>query len=245
MKDKTKTKERLKNKILLALKEAGGTVTRTHLFKHTLQRNVPGKQIELIMGSVLAGLVELKNGNWTLTTLGWAEVNASALASPQNESETPQEAPASEAFVQFKKIARENPDASPERLLQLAGRGLGDPLTNTPKWNEFRAKRPEWYLDSPASWYPQDVELNGDYPARYPIKPECATSRATSDAAWFKFAMSQPGASLEPFAVTMPAFEVANILRVSRKVGKPAALEIFGEDRIRTALELAGVRKTG
>ena len=53
--------------------------------------------------------------------------------------------------------------------------------------------------------------------------------------------MRQPGASLEPFAVEMPAYECANILRVLKKVGEHNALDIFGTEKIATAHRLAGL----
>jgi hypothetical protein len=54
--------------------------------------------------------------------------------------------------------------------------------------------------------------------------------------------MRTPGASLEPFAVEMPAFEVANILRVTKKVEEQNALDIFGPGKIATARRLVGLQ---
>ncbi len=53
--------------------------------------------------------------------------------------------------------------------------------------------------------------------------------------------MKQDVASLEPLAMEMPAYEVAYVLRVTKKVGLAAATDIFGEDKILTAFRLARI----
>jgi hypothetical protein len=153
-----------------------------------------------------------------------------------------QEEPISSGFENFRSLAKENPDASPQRLQQLAGQHVGDPLEWPSKWLETHS---EWYLQQPREWYSRDVELDSDgYPLRLPADPLPAKerdTRPTNERGWFERAMRQPGASLEPLAVEMPAFECANVIRVCRKVGMQDAQEIFGQAKIETAYLLVGL----
>jgi hypothetical protein len=227
-----------KEKVLNYLRDAGGSLSRSEVSIQVFRRNLSAHQLDTLLNTVLAGLVEVRDKRWTLTDAGWREANL--LTSPQDSPE-PQET-ISDGFARFRSLARENPDASLQRLLQLAGRSLGDPL----EWGtEWQQARPEWYLQSPRDWYSRDVELDSDgYPLRLPDNPLTTkeqNTRPTTERAWFEWTTRQSGASLQPLAVEMPAFEVANILRTCRKIGENAATEIFGPAKIETARELATI----
>jgi hypothetical protein len=227
-----------KEKVLNYLRDAGGSSSRSEVSIQVFRRNLSADKLNTLLNTILAGLVEVRDKKWTLTEAGWREANL--LASSQDDPE-PQRKTIPDDLARFKALARENPDASPQRLLQLAGRSLGDPLSWPAEWRE---SHPEWFLQTPRDWYAGDVELIEDYPARYPPDPlttKDQVTRPTSEAAWFQFAMRSPGASLEPLAVEMPAFEVANVMRTCRKIGDDAATEIFGSIKIETARKLATI----
>jgi len=236
-----------KEKVLVFLRDHEGKASKTQIIIDIFKSGRSQSELADLLASELAGLVvqkkayNLKNKpqTWKLTPAGWAAANQIVAQKPPEEEETP----VSDAFQRFKALAQENPDASPQRLLQLAGRHIGDPLT----WGlEWRAVHPEWYLLQPRDWYERDVELDQDgYPLRYPESPLTAKEREVrpvNDKAWFERAMRQPGASLEPLGVEMPAYECANILRVAKKIGEPAAVEIFGSAKMELAHRLVGVQ---
>jgi hypothetical protein len=229
-----------KEKILRDLRDAGGSLTRTQITNRTLQKNSSASELDELLSTVLSGLVEVKDKKWTLTQAGWSEANILATA---QEPQPAQQETIPDGFSKFRDLARNNPDVSAQRLLQIAGRHLGDPLE--PQWADWRAEHPEWYLQQPRDWYSRDVELDIDgYPMRVPENPLTAKeqgTRPTNERGWFEFAMRSPGASLEPLAVPMPAYECANIIRVCRKIGMQAAQDIFGPEKIATAHKLAGI----
>ncbi len=228
-----------KEKILRDLRDAGGSLSRSQITNQTLQKNSSSSELDDLLNTVLSGLVEIKDKKWALTKAGWSEANVFANA---QEAKPTQTEAISDGFSKFKAIAKENPDASAQRLLQLSGRHIGDPL----EWgSEWQQTRPEWYLQQPRDWYERDVELDSDgYPMRCPETSLTAKDREirpTTELGWFERAMRSPGASLEPLAVEMPAYEVANVIRVSRKIGIQAAQEIFGLTKIATAHQLGGL----
>jgi hypothetical protein len=232
-----------KEKILRDLRDAGGSLSRSQITNQTLQKNSSSSELDELLSTVLSGLVEIKGKKWTLTQAGWSEANIHATG---QEVEPAQTEAIPDDFSRFRSIAKENPDSSAQRLLQLAGRHLGDPLEDSEHWREFKAEHPEWYLAQPQTWYARDVELDSDgYPMRCPENPLTAKdreTRPTTEAGWFERAMRSPGASLEPLSVApMPAFEVANVIRVSRKVGMVNAVDIFRPEKIATAHRLAGL----
>jgi hypothetical protein len=225
------------DEVLLFLKDNGGARIRSQVCEQVFKNHITSAELDTLLSTVLSGLVTARKRKyretWKVTVAGWA-----LAQKPPEEQETP----ASDTFQRFKALAQENPDASPQRLLQLAGRSLGDPLAWSEEW---RVAHPEWYLQQPREWYARDVELDQDgYPMRYPTEPLSAqerSARPVNDKAWFERAMRQPGASLEPLAVEMPAYEVANILRVTKKVGEQNALDIFGSSKIGLAWRLARI----
>lgn len=227
-----------KEKVLIFLRNAGGFASRSSISIDVFQRHLSASELDELLDTVLSGLVEIKKKKWTLTPLGWNLANQ--IGAPEVQP-TQAEAISSD-FARFRSLAKENPDVSPQRLLQLAGRHIGDPLEWPAEWRETN---PEWYLAQPKDWYSSDLALDeSGYPLRYPAGPLTAKEREvrpTTDKAWFDRAMRQPGASLEPLAVPMPAFEVANILRVTKKIGLPSAQEIFGLAKIERAQRLAGL----
>jgi hypothetical protein len=235
-----------KEKVLVFLRDHEGKASKTQIIIDIFKSGRSQSELADLLASELAGLVvqkkqyNLKNKpqTWKLTTAGWATANQIVAEMP---AETQEEA-IPEGFARFKSLAKENPDASAQRLLQLAGRHIGDPL----QWgSEWQQTRPEWYLQQPRDWYSRDVELDADgYPMRCAENSLIAKEREvrpSSEAGWFERAMRQPGASLEPLAVEMPAFEVANIIRVTRKVGMANAVDIFGSEKITTAHRLVGL----
>jgi hypothetical protein len=228
-----------KEKILRDLRDAGGSLTRTQITNQTLQKNSSSSELDELLSTVLSGLVEIKDKKWTLTKAGWSEANILATA---QERQPAQAETIPDGFSKFRDLAKNNPDCSVQRLLQLAGRHLGDPLEWGPEWQQTR---PEWYLQQPREWYSRDVELDADgYPTRCPEIPLTAKEREVRPATeqgWFERAMRLPGASLEPLAVEMPAFEVANVVRVCLKVGMQNAVDIFGPAKIATAHRLVGL----
>ncbi len=234
--------------VLLFLRNNGGSSHRSQVALEVFQNHISSVELDQLLSTVLSGFVTARTRKnkqtWKLTQAGWS-ASANHIATTAQNAPPTQEEPASDGYARFKALARENPDASPQRLLQLASRHLGDPLEDTEHWRTFRAQNPEWFLAQPKDWYPHDVELDADgYPMRYPAEPLTAKEREvrpTNDRGWFDRAMRQPGASLEPLAVPMPAFEMANILRVVKKVGEQAAVEIFGTGKIATARQLAGI----
>jgi hypothetical protein len=231
-----------RDKVLNFLRDNDGQTNKTQITITVFKSGRSVSELNALLASDLAGLVTVrkrkKTETWKLTKPGWAIANQLSSAKPQES----QQEPASEEFARFKALAKENPDASPQRLLQLAGRSLGDPLSWPAEWREAR---PEWFLGQPRDWYSRDVELDADgYPLRLPESPLTGkeqNARPTNERAWLNWAMRQPGASLEPLAVEMPAFECANILRTVQKIGEPAATEIFGPEKIATARRLAGL----
>lgn len=236
------------SEVLLFLRNNGGASLRSQVCEKVFKNHITSAELDKLLSTVLSGLATARKRKnretWKLTPAGWAASNQAATQEvapiqPETRSET-----ISDDFARFKALAKENPDASPQRILQLAGRHIGDPLEESNHWREFKAQNPEWYLQQPREWYPADVELTEDYPTRYPSEPLTAKERdvrPTTERGWFERAMRQPGASLEPFAVEMPAFEVANILRVLKKVGEQNALDIFGSEKIATAHRLVGL----
>jgi hypothetical protein len=229
------------DEVLLFLKDNGGARIRSQVCEQVFKNHITSAELDTLLSTVLSGLVTARKRKnretWKLTESGWAAANQIVAQKSLEEQETP----VSDAFQCFKALAQENPDCSIQRLLQLAGRHIGDPLTWGPEWQE---KHREWFLQQSRDWYSQDVELDQDgYPLRYPAgEPLSAQERSVrpvNDKAWFDRAMHQPGASLEPLAVEMPAYEVANILRVTKKVGEQNALDIFGQSKIELARRLA------
>ena len=225
-------------KVLLFLKDNDGARLRSQVCTQVFNNHITTQELDNLLNTVLSGLVTIRKRKnretWKLTPAGW---------SVANQMSAPDVAPAQteaipEGFARFKTLAKENPDASPQRLLQLAGRSLGDPLS----WPEWRETHPEWYLQQPRDWYSPDVQLDeSGYPLRIPADPLTAKereTRPTNERGWFDRAMRQPGASLEPLACEMPAYECANVLRVTKKVGQQAAEEIFGLEKIMAARRL-------
>jgi hypothetical protein len=244
----TKTILRTKNvekfeKVLIYLRDSGESASRSAVSVDVFSKNMSAAELDEILDRDLTGLVYVnKAKKWVLTGAGRALSNKLTAQAIVEEKPVKQE-PISGDFARFKQLAAENPDSSPQRLLQLAGRHLGDPLD--PAWADWRAKHPEWYLAQPKDWYAADVELDErGYPMRCPSNPLTAKERDTrpkTDRGWFDWAMRQPGASLEPLAKAMPAFECANILRVLKKVGMGNAIDIFGVEKIAKAHEAAGI----
>lgn len=230
-----------KEKVLIFLRDNGGSSGRSDVSIQVFRRNLSAAQLDELLKTVLSGLVEIREKKWTLSQPGWNLANQIDT----QEAQPAQEEPATDAFSRFKALAKANPDVSPQRLLQLAGRHLGDPLEDSEHWRQFRAEHPEWYLQQPREWYAHDLELDQDgYPMRYPTEPLTAKERdvrPVNEKAWFDRAMRSPGASLEPLAMEMPAYEVANILRVVKKVGMQEAEQIFGQAKIEQAQQLAGI----
>jgi hypothetical protein len=234
-----------RDKVLSFLKDNAGQTIKTKIVIDVFKSGRSQSELAKLLASELAGLVSVRKKKnkeiWKLTESGWAAANQ--ISAPVVQPE--QEEPVASDFARFRSLAKENPDASPQRLLQLAGRHLGDPLEWPAKWLETH---PEWFLQLSSAWYSPDVQLDeAGYPLRFPTEPLTAQERSVrpaNDKTWFERAMRQPGASLEPFAVPMPAFEVANVLRVTKKIGQQAAEEIFGSVKIATARQLVGV-KTG
>jgi len=234
-----------KEKVLVFLRDHEGKASKTQIIIDIFKSGRSQSELADLLASELAGLVvqkkqyNLKNKpqTWKLTPAGWATANQIVAEEPQAQQEA-----IPDGFARVKSLAKENPDASAQRLLQLAGRHIGDPL----EWGlEWQQTRPEWYLQQPREWYSGDVELDSDgYPTRCPENPLTAKdreTRPTTEQGWFERAMRSPGASLEPLAVEMPAFEVANVIRVTRKVGMQDAVDIFGHEKIATAHRLAGL----
>jgi len=230
-----------KEKVLVFLRNAGGFATRSAISIEVFQRHLTADELDTLLSTVLNGFVEVKEKKWKLTPLGWNLANQ--IGAPEATPVQPETI--SSDFARFKTLAKENPDCSAQRLLQLAGRHLGDPLEDSEQWRSFRAENPEWYLLQPREWYRSDVALDeSGYPLRYPTDPLTAKEREVRPATergWFERTMRQTGASLEPFAVEMPGFECANILRVVKKIGQQLAEEIFGPTKIATARRLVGV----
>src|SRR5437016_163222 len=238
-----------KEKVLTFLRDHNGEASKSQIIIDIFSSGRSQSELADLLASELAGLVtsrkfynrKNKPQVWKLTPAGWSVANQ--MSAP--EAQPTQGEPVSSDFARFKSLAKENPDASPQRLLQLAGRHIGDPLEDTEQWRAFRAENPEWYLQAPRTWYAQDTELDTDgYPLRIPADPLTAKereTRPTNERGWFDRAMRQPGASLEPLACEMPAFEVANVLRVTNKVGEQNALDIFGPTKIELARKLAGI----
>ncbi|HEU0047008.1 MAG TPA: hypothetical protein VFQ43_05310 [Nitrososphaera sp.] len=230
-----------RNKVLSFLKDNEGQTIKTKIFIDVFKSCRSQSELAKLVASELAGLVVVRKKKnkeiWKLTESGWAAANQ--IGTP--EVQPAQEETIPDGFARFRSLAKENPDASPQRLLQLAGRSLGDPLS----WPEWRETHPEWYLQQPRDWYAHDVELDVDgYPMRFPTDPLTAKereTRPTNERGWFERATRQPGASLEPLACEMPAFEVANVLRVTKKVGEQSGLDIFGQPKIELARRLAGI----
>jgi hypothetical protein len=235
------------DEVLLFLKDSGGARLRSQVCEQVFKNHITADELDQLLRTVLSGLVTARKRKnretWKLTESGWAAANQIVAQKPPESQETP----VSDAYQRFKALAQANPDASPQRLLQLAGRHLGDPLEDTEHWRTFRAENPEWYLQPPQSWYAADVALDeSGYPLRYPSGDPLTAKerevRPATEQGWFERAVRQPGASLEPLAVEMPAYEVANILRVTKKIGQQAAEEIFGSEKIATARRLVGLQ---
>jgi hypothetical protein len=232
-------------KVLVYLRDNGGSAKRSVISIEVFSRNCSSSELDELLETLLSGFVTVdRSKKWLLTPLGWSKANAIQIVAPE-APESQQSISSDDGWTRFKELAKANPDASQQRLLQLAGRHIGDPLD--PQWAEWRASHPEWFLQQPKDWYAPDVELTEDYPTRYPSDPLTAKDREvrpTGEAGWFERAMRHPGASLEPLACEMPAIEVANVIRVCRKIGMPNAVDIFGAAKIATAHRLVGV-KTG
>jgi len=231
-----------RDKVLSFLRDNGGQTHKTQITITVFRSGRSLSELNALLASELAGLVTVrkrkKTETWKLTPGGWAIANQIAAQRPPE----PKPALIDEGFQRFKTLAKENPDASPQRLLQLAGRSLGDPLS----WpSEWRGLHPDWFLQTSREWYARDVELDADgYPMRLPESPLTSKEqniRPTTERGWFDQAMRSLGASLEPLAVEMPAFECANILRTVQKIGEPAATEIFGPARVGQARQLATI----
>ena len=235
-----------KEKVLNFLRVVGGSSNRARIMNEPLQKHGTASDLDELLNTVLSGLVEVKDDKWVLTKLGWAEANALASVQPVQDPPPADTEQVSQGFARFRRLAKENPDTSPQRLLQLAGRHIGDPLEAD--WAEWRETHPEWYFQQPRVWHAKDVELDADgYPLRYPENPLTLgehEDRPKTERGWFEWATRQPGASLEPLAKEMPAFECSNIVRVTRKVGTANAIDIFGQAKIDLAHQLVGV-KTG
>lgn len=234
-----------KEKVLNFLRANNGVASRSDISGKVFQRHLSATELDTLLATVLSGLVEVKNKKWTLTApMGWREANLLAGEQTAPEPQPTQQDGVTEGFSRFKAIVEQNSDSSLQRCLQLAGRHIGDPLTDSECWREFRKQNPEWYLQQPRAWYAPDVELTEDYPTRYPESPLTAKerdARPTNETGWFNRAMRQTGASLEPLAAEMSAAECANVIRVTRKIGQEAAQEVFGPGVIATAHRLAGL----
>jgi hypothetical protein len=236
--------------VLLFLRNNGGASLRSQVCEKVFKNHIMSADLDKLLATVLSGLVTARKRKnretWKLTTQGWA-ASANQITAP--EAQPMQAEPISTGFARFREIVEQNPDCSVQRALQLAGRHLGDPLEDSEQWRSFRAQNPEWYLLQPKDWYSSDVAVDeSGYPLRYPTDPLTAKEREvrpTTEQGWFDRAMRQTGASLEPFAVEMPAYECANILRVCKKVGEQNALDIFGAAKIATARRLAGLEQSG
>ena len=232
-------------KVLLFLKDNDGARLRSQVCTQVFNNHITTQELDNLLNTVLSGLVTIRKRKnretWKLTPAGWATANQIVVP----DAQPAQAEPVSSDFARFREIVKQNPDCSVQRALQLAGRHLGDPLGDTEQWRAFRAENPEWYLQAPRTWYAADLELDSDgYPLRIPADPLTAKereTRPTNERGWFDRAMRQPGASLEPLACEMPAFEVANVLRVTNKVGEQNALDIFGPTKIELARKLAGI----
>ena len=231
-----------KEKVLCFLRDNSGQTIKTRIIIDLFRSGRSQSELNDLLTSVLAGLVTVRRKKnkeiWKLTPAGWSAVNQIV---PEKPAETLTEA-ISDDFQRFKDLAKNNPDCSPQRLLQLAGRHLGDPF----EWGfEWQQAHPDWFLQQPRDWYARDVELDADgYPSRLPESPLTGKDREVrpnSERSWFEFAVRCPGASLEPLAVEMPAFEVANVIRVTRKIGMENATEIFGPEKLATAYRLASL----
>jgi hypothetical protein len=235
-----------RDEVLNFLKDNGGTRLRSQVCEGVFSNNIKSAELDNLLSTVLSGLVTARKRKnretWKLTESGWSAANQ--IAAP--EAQPTQAEPISAGFARFREIVEQNPDCSVQRALQLAGRHIGDPLGDTEQWRTFRAENPEWFLQLPATWYASDVTLDeSGYPLRFPADPLTAKereTRPTTERGWFDRTMRQPGASLEPFAVEMPGFEVANILGVCKKVGQQLAEEIFGPVKIATARRLVGLQ---
>lgn len=233
-----------KQKVLSFLKVNEGARLRSQVCERVFRNHITSAELDQLLNTVLSGLVYVRDGQWKLSKAGWREANQIAAPEPPESQES---AYSDEGWTRFKQLAKENPDASAQRLLQLASKHLGDPLSDTEYWRQFRAANPEWYLGEPRTWYAPDVELIENYPAFYPSRPLTASERAnrpTSEAGWREWAARTRGASIEPLLVEMPAYECANILKVCKKVGMVNALDIFGQEKIDLAHRLAGIANT-
>lgn len=231
-----------KHEVLCYLRDNQGKALRSAVSIEVFNRNQSASELDKMLKTILAGFVKVgKDRKWTLTSAGWEQANLMPADTPPAQQQ-----PVSEGVARFKQIIADNPDCSTQRARQLFGSSLKDPLD--PTWAEWRENNPEWYLREPKDWYAPDVELDqtNQYPMRYPTRPLTAKERATrprTPEGWFRYAMGQPSASLEPYCAPMgmAAAECTNIIKVVRKVGMVAALEIFKADRIATAHRLVGI----
>ncbi len=233
--------------VLLFLRNNGGFSLRSQVALEVFSNNITAAELDKLLATVLNGFVIARTRKnkqtWKLTSQGWV-ASANHIATAAQEAQPARQEPISDGFARFKQLAKDNPDVTPQRLLQVAGRHIGDPLWDTEHWRAFRAQNPEWFLKQPREWYSSDVELTEDYPTRYPENPLTSKereTRPTTERGWFDRAMRQPGASLEPLAVEMSAAECANVIRVVKKVGMQAGQDIFGQEKIEQAHRLAGI----
>jgi hypothetical protein len=236
-------------KVLVYLRDNKGSALRSVISIEVFQRNLSASELDELLNSPLSGLVQVESiktaktsaSVWKLTSLGWEK--AHGVDRPAQELTPAQAEAIPEGFARFRQLARQNPDCSPQRLLQLAGRHLGDPLESD--WAEWRESHQEWFLKQPRDWYAKDVELDADgYPLRYPSDPLTLgehEDRPKTERGWSEWATRQPGARLEPLAKEMPAYQAANVIRVCRKVGLANAIDIFGQAKIDLAHRLTGV----
>src|SRR5215470_14786829 len=123
-------------KVLVYLRDKGGTALRSAVLSDVFSRNSSASELDEILGRDLAGLVYVNRAKkWVLTAPGWVKANTLEIVAPVPPES--QEATFSDPnWTRFKELAKANPDASAQRLLQLAGRHIGDPLES--EWAEWR-----------------------------------------------------------------------------------------------------------
>jgi hypothetical protein len=231
--------------VLLFLRNNGGASLRSQVCEKVFKNHITSAELDKLLATVLTGFVTARKRKnketWKLTQAGWT-ASANHIATTAQNAPPTQEEPASDGFARFKALARENPDCSVQRLLQLAGRHIPNCL------DEGWEGPANWWENYPKSVYADDVELDADgqYPLRYPENPLTSKERElrpTTARGWFERALRMPGASLEPFLTPLPIYEVANCLRVTAKVGLKDAIDIFSRDKIKLAFKLAKVKE--
>jgi len=204
-----------KEKVLIFLRDHNGEASKSQIIIDIFSSGRSQSELADLLASELAGLVtsrkfynrKNKPQVWKLTPAGWSvanQIGAPAVQPAQAET-------VSSDFARFGTLAKENPDCSVQRLLQLAGRHIGDPLSWGQEWQQSHA---DWFLQQPRDWYSPDVQLDeSGYPLRIPADPLTAKereTRPTNERVGLTEPCASQGRAWSHSAVEMCAAECAN-----------------------------------